>query len=430
MDYEETLEYIHSVKWQVSKPGLSRTKELLKALGNPEKKLKFVHIAGTDGKGSTAACISAVLKEAGYKTGLYTSPYINKFNERMQINGKMIDDAVLVHLTEKIRPTAEKMKDLPTEFEMITAIAMEYFWENSCDIVVLETGLGGELDSTNVIDTPLVAVITSLGMDHVRELGPSISDIAGAKAGIIKRDGRVVFYGMCPEGERVIRERCREKNASLDVVDFSLLSIREINVRGSTFDFDGYKGIKLPLAGTYQPYNAALAVRALEKLRDWGFRIENRHIYSGLSKVKWPGRFELIGENPLFILDGAHNPHGMAAACDSIKNLLEDRKVVLLTGVMADKDVGTMMELASHVAKAFVTVTPNNPRAMKAEVLADILKKYSDAVYACSDIGEGVSTAVKEAGKDGAVCAVGSLYFSADVRKAYMDYCKDESVGI
>jgi len=311
MGIAETLEYIHSVKWQGSKPGLSRTRELLAALGNPEASLKFVHIAGTNGKGSTAACIASVLMKAGYTTGLYTSPYLIRFNERMQVDGEQITDDELERMTEEIRPFAEAMEDPPTEFELITALAMKHFLYKKCDIVVLEVGMGGELDSTNVISTPEVAVITAIGLDHVKELGPLITDIARAKAGIIKEGGDVVVYDSDPEITGVFKQAAAGLGATLYQTDFSRVSREEFSLDGSGMTIEPYGELFIPLAGTYQPKNAVVAITALEILRKNGYAISDADITAGLAAVNWPGRFEVIGREPVFILDGSHNPHGM-----------------------------------------------------------------------------------------------------------------------
>lgn len=418
MSYEETLRYIHSVKWQGSKPGLSRTRELLASLGNPEKSLKFVHIAGTNGKGSTAAMIASVLQKAGYKTGLYTSPYIIRFNERIQVNGEHISDSDLENLTDEIRPFADAMADPPTEFELITALGMKYFLNKKCDFVVLEVGLGGELDSTNVITTPEVAVITAIGLDHMAQLGSTTAAIASAKAGIIKENCDVVVYPSEKDVEDVYEKTCAARHAHLYKADFARLTIHHLDLDEVTFDFVPHHNIRLPLVGTYQPFNAAIAVTALEVLRRKGYRITDRAILNGLNSVYWPGRFEVLRRNPVFILDGAHNPHGIAATCKSLKNHFGDKKLVFLVGVMADKDVSGMMGTIAPMAKSFITVTPHNPRAMPAERLVEILSAYEIPQKACSSIEDGTAEAVRQAGKDGVVVALGSLYFSGDIRKA------------
>ena len=312
MNYESALEYIHAVQWAGHKPGLSRTRTLLAALGDPHKKLRFVHVAGTNGKGSTAAMLASCLQAAGYRVGLYTSPFINRFNERIQVNGEQIPDDALVRLVERVRPAADAMADVPTEFEIITALGMLWFAEEKCDIVVLEVGLGGTLDSTNVIDPPECAVITALGMDHVKELGPTIADIAAAKAGIIKPGSPVVSYGGVPEADAVIARVAKEQNAPLTVVDLSRLKVEGGDLDAVTFDFDGLDGVRLPLIGSYQPKNAALAITALRVLRGRGWNIPDSAIRTGLERVSWPGRFELLRHSPAFPVDGSHNAHGIA----------------------------------------------------------------------------------------------------------------------
>ena len=418
MSENETLAYIESEKWTWHKPGLSRTRELLKALGNPEKKLKFAHIAGTNGKGSTAASMASVLRKAGYRTGLYTSPYIISFNERMQVDGEMITDEELAAIVEKIRPFADAMEDTPTEFELITAIAMQYFLDKKCDIVVLEVGLGGELDSTNVIDVPEVAVITAIGLDHVEYLGHTLPEIASAKAGIIK-GGPVAFYGGEPEVEEVFIKKCRETNSPLQIVDRSRLHVHSIDLDACVFDFEPYHNIRLPLVGTYQPYNAALAITALELMREKGWRISDQNIIDGLNDVYWPGRFEVIDRSPVFVLDGAHNSHGIRATAASLTQHFKDQKLVFLLGVMADKDVDVMMDCIAPLAKSFVTVRPDNDRAMAAADLAKFLNdRYGKPATPRDTIEDGVALARELAGPDGVVVALGSLYFSGDIRKA------------
>lgn len=418
MGYKETLEYIHSVQWRGSRLGLERTRELMEKLGNPEKKLKFVHIAGTNGKGSTSACIESILRAAGYKTGLYTSPYINRFNERIRFCGVDIEDDELVEVTDIVRPIADSMEDKPTEFELITAVAMVYFVKKCCDIVVLEVGLGGEMDSTNVIETPEIAVITAMGLDHTRELGSTLGEIAKAKAGIIKSGGDVVIYGGDSEADEVFEKVCAEKKANLIKTDFSRLNVKKSDISGSVFSFCGIEDVKLPLAGLYQPKNAAVAITAVNTLRQKGYKISDDDIKRGLSSVYWPGRFEILRKSPVFVLDGAHNPHGIRAAVDSIVEFFGEKNAVIVTGVMADKDVGEMVRLTKKAAKMYFAVRPDNPRAMAAAELSLLICENGGKAQPAGSVFEGVKLAVESAGKDGVVCALGSLYFSAEVRNA------------
>ena len=417
MTYQEALAYIHAVHWQGHKPGLARTRALLAALGNPHKQLRFVHVAGTNGKGSTAAMLDSCLRAAGYRTGLFTSPYINRFNERVQVDGVPIPDGDLVRLVERVQPAAAAMADTPTEFEFITALGMLWFAEQRCDIVVLEVGLGGALDSTNVIDPPECAVITALGLDHVKELGPTLADIAAAKAGIIKPGSPAVSYGGAPEADRVIAAAARACGAPLTVVDFTRLRLRGAGLDGQTFDFDGLAGLTLPLLAGYQPRNAAVAVTALRALRARGWDIPDEAIRRGLASVRWPGRFELLRRSPPFLLDGSHNAHGMRATADSLRSLFPGQKFVFLVSIMADKDADEMLRLLLPLAKAFVTVTAPSPRAIPAADLAARIEALGGRAEPAASIPAAVERAAALAA-GGPAAALGTLYFSGEVRQA------------
>ncbi len=417
MNYEECLNYIHSVKWQGHKPGLERTQELLRLLGNPEKQLKFIHVAGTNGKGSTCAMLASVLQKSGYKTGLYTSPFIHRFNDRMQINGKCIPDEKLVALIEKIRPLADEMADTPTEFEVITALGMLYFACEKCDVVVLEVGLGGTLDSTNVIPCPEVAVITSLGLDHTSELGSSMAKIANAKAGIIKNGADVVFYGSTPEAEIVIENTCKQKNARLTKVDFNKLSLKRHALDGIVFDFAENINLNLPLLGTYQPKNAAVALTAIEVLRNKGWKISQINMKDGIANVNWQGRFEIICQKPMFILDGSHNTPGLYATIQSLKTYFENQKFVFVLSVMADKNYDEMLEMLKPIAKHVLAVKANIPRALSAQNLAQAAQKHGINATECDSIYNAAKIAIQGANDD-IICALGTLYFSEDIRQS------------
>ena len=418
MNYESAMEYIHAVQWAGHKPGLTRTRTLLAALGDPHKDLKFIHVAGTNGKGSTAAMLASCLQAAGCRVGLYTSPFINRFNERIQVDGVQIGDDELVRLVERIQPAADAMADVPTEFEIITALGMLYFAEKHCDIVVLEVGLGGTLDSTNVIDAPECAVITALGMDHVKELGPTIADIAAAKAGILKEGCPVVSYGGVPEADAVIAQKAAEMHAPLTVVDFHKLHCDGGDLDEVTFDFDGLNGVRLPLIGSYQPKNAAVAITTLRVLREKGWNIPEEAIRKGLETVRWPGRFELLRHSPAFLLDGSHNAHGMRATVQSLQDRFPGEKFVFLISIMADKDVSEMLALLEPLARQFVTVAAHTPRATPAETLAAQIRAAGFRAEAAPSIEAGVARAL-ELGGEGPVCALGTLYFSGDVRQAF-----------
>ncbi len=424
MDYNEALSYIHSVCWKGSIPGLSRTTELLRRVGNPEKLLKFIHIAGTNGKGSTAAMLASVLETAGYRVGLYTSPFINRFNERMQVGHVPIADGDLADLTEWIRPHADSMADSPTEFELITVLALEYFRRKGCDIVILEVGMGGALDSTNVIEAPEAAVIAALGMDHVRELGPTLADIARAKAGIIKPGCHVVSYGGSAEADPVIEEVCREQGAVLHRPDFGRIVPGEFSLEGQRFSYGPWRDLQLPLVGRYQLNNAALVLETVDVLRQKGWNIPDEAVRQGLAATRWPARFEVLRRDPVCIVDGGHNPHGVRATAESLERIFPGRKFVFVTGVMVDKDVESILGLLVPLAVRFYAVTPDNPRAMKADVLAARIAALGVEAIPCESVADGVARALDFAGKDGVVCAVGSLYMSGEVRA-----CFSEEIG-
>lgn len=419
MTYEEALSYIHSICWKGSKLGLDRTRELLGKLDDPQKELKFIHIAGTNGKGSTAAMLSSILEEAGYRVGLYTSPFINRFNERMQVNHQPIPDEELAALTEYVRPHADAMADSPTEFELITALAMVWFARQKCDIVVLEVGMGGELDSTNIIDVPEAAVIAAMGLDHVKELGPTMADIARAKAGIIKEGGRVVSYGGNPEADEVIAAVCRARNASLCQPDFSAIVPGDFSLEGQTFSYKGWRGLRIPLVGAYQMNNAAVVLETVEVLRQRGWNISDEAVRQGLADTRWPARFEVLRRDPVFIVDGGHNPHGIRATAESLRRLFPGRKITFVTGVMADKDVEHILGLIVPLADQFFTVRPDNPRAMDAGELAARIEAMGAKATACASVQDGVDRAIQAEGPHGVACALGSLYMSGEVRSCF-----------
>lgn len=420
MTYEEALQYIQTVSWKGSKLGLERTQELLHKLGNPEKEMKFIHLAGTNGKGSTASMLATILERAGYKVGLYTSPYIMRYNERMQIDHQEIPDDELAAITEHIKPIADAMEDVPTEFELNTALAMEYFCRNHCDIVVLEVGMGGELDSTNVIAAPEVAIITAMGLDHVAELGPTMSDIARAKAGIIKPGCDVVSYGGNEDADVVIAKTCQAKGATLHQPDFSAITPGAFGLEGQSFSYKTWQDVRIPLVGEYQMKNAAVVLEAVAVLRQRGWRISDENVRDGLATTKWPARFEVLRREPTFIVDGGHNPHGIRATAQSLQRMFPGRKFTFVTGVMADKDVESILGIVAPIAKQFFTVRPDNPRAMAADELARRIRALGVSAEPCDSVEAGVERAIQAEGKDGVAVALGSLYMSGEVRACFL----------
>ncbi|MBQ3100716.1 MAG: bifunctional folylpolyglutamate synthase/dihydrofolate synthase [Clostridia bacterium] len=420
MNITEALEYIHAVSWKGSVPGLSRIGELLSLIGSPEKKMKYIHIVGTNGKGSTAAMLSSVLKTSGYKVGMYTSPFITVFNERMQINGEMISDAELAEITEFIKPYAESMSDKPTEFELITAVAFEYFHRNGCDIVILEAGMGGEFDATNVIPAPEVAVITNIGLDHTEFLGDTLEKIAATKSGVVKKGCDCVLYPSSPEVEAAVKARCDAAGTAMFKADFDSAVLHRADLEGQIFDAGKYKELSLPLLGAHQIRNCAVVLCVIERLNARGYAISEEDIRHGLKNTVWQGRFEILSRDPLFIVDGGHNSQCIEALAANIRDYLPGLKLTVLTGVLADKDYRAMYDIVAPYVERFVLVTPPSPRALDAARLADILAVYGRDITVCNSVESGVKTAVSLAGTDGTVLAFGSLYMIGDIKRALL----------
>ena len=419
MNYNEALSYIHSVVWKGSRPGLSRITELMNLLGNPQNSVKYIHVAGTNGKGSTCAMLSSILKESGYRVGLFTSPFIEFFNERIQFMGENISNEALTEVTEYIKPYADSMEDLPTEFELITAIAFEFYKRVGCEIVVLETGMGGRLDSTNIIENPLLSIITNIGFDHMAYLGDTIEKIATEKAGIIKPHCPVLFGDDNTDAAQAISSKAESLHSKYYQVNYNELKINFADLNGICFDFGKYKNIKTHLLGLYQSRNAALVLSAVDILVENGLNIPKKAISEGLLTTVWKGRFEILCKNPLFIIDGSHNSHGIHAATQSIKHYFKDTKVILLSGVMADKDYTKMIAELSPLALCVHTLTPQNPRALTSEKYAKAFADAGAVAYAHDIIYDAVKSAYDDAiNANVPIIALGSLYMYSDVKNA------------
>ena len=421
MNAEQAIAYIHSVCWKGSIPGLGRTQELLEKMGNPEKKLKFVHIAGTNGKGSTAAMTASILNKAGYRTGLYTSPYIYRFHERIQVDGVEISDEDLTEITEYVKPLADSMAQSPTEFELVCCIAFEYFYRKKCDIVVLEVGMGGAWDATNVIEVPEVAVITNIGLDHTEYLGDTVEKIAETKSGIFKPHGHAVVYRSTPSVEAVYERVCAERDVSLRKADFDGLVLKAHTLEGQVFDCGSRKNLVLPLLGDHQLHNASVVLSIADTLIGEGWKISERNIYDGIQDVRWPGRFDIVCRKPLFIIDGGHNPQCIEALVKNIRDYLAGKKVIALTGVLADKDYADMYKPVMPLVDRFVCITPPNPRKLEAQQLAQYLQQAGAQAQASESILDGVKKAMELAGEDGVVLCFGSLYSIGGIRDALKD---------
>ena len=419
MTPQEAIDYIEQYTWSTTRLGLERTQELLRALGDPQKKLKFIHVAGSNGKGSTCAMLAAIMQAAGYRTGLYISPYIQDFCERMQVDGQNVPGETLAAITERVKAIADGMEDHPSQFELVTAIALEYFYESRCDIVVLEVGMGGALDSTNAIDAPEVAVITNIGLEHTEYLGKTLKAIALTKAGIIKPGCHAVCYDGAPTVTKVVKGVCKDLGVPLRCVNFKRMEPASETLDGQTFRWDGVEK-RVALLGPHQLHNTATVLETVEALRSRGWVIPEAAVDAGLAGVKWPARLEVLSRDPIFLLDGGHNPQCAEALAAALGKLLPGKKVVFLLGVLADKDYPKIMDIVMPYAKKFVCMTPFSPRALTARQLADYLKSKGAVATSCgSDVERGIRAARKAAGKRGAVVAFGSLYLAGHVRTVW-----------
>ena len=419
MTAQQAAQRIHERAWVGQKPGLERTRELLYKLGNPQESLKFVHIAGTNGKGSTAAMTAAILTASHLKTGLFTSPHLWNFQERFQIDGVPMPDDILVSLTERVLAVAEEMEEQPTEFELMTAIGMLYFSSERCDIVVLEVGLGGRMDSTNIIPAPEVAVVTNIGLEHTQQLGNTLAAIAGEKAGIIKAGCTCVHYHQTDEVMEVVQKRCEMLGVPLVITDPDSLVLLEQDITGSTFTYRGYGEFKTQMLGQCQLKNAAVALDISWALEQKGYPITLDTMKEGLSNANWAGRMELVRQNPYVILDGGHNPQCIQALRAALDGLFPNQKLIFITGVLGDKDYQDMIDQMVPISKAFYTVTPDSERALSAQTLAQLLQSREVSATPTSGLAQAIELALQQAGKDDCICLCGSLYMVGEARHIF-----------
>ncbi|HWQ97699.1 MAG TPA: 5-formyltetrahydrofolate cyclo-ligase [Clostridia bacterium] len=407
--------------------------DLMFRLGNPQEELRFVHVAGSNGKGSVCAMLSSILTAAGYRTGLYTSPHLVRVNERMKIDGVDISDEDLICAAEQVKAAVEQMDDKPTEFEVITAMAFLYFRQQKCDIVVLEVGLGGRLDATNVISVPELAILMNIGLEHTEVLGDTLQKIAAEKAGIIKRGGTIVFYPQLPSVESVFEEACIQQNATFVRADTGDILVREESLEGSVFDWKQRKQLRINLLGQHQIWNAVVALTAAEQLGRKGWLIGESSIRNGLANTYWPARLEILNEAPLFILDGAHNPQCVEMLEQIMQTLFHNRKVVFLTGLLRDKDYLKMLNLISHRIKEVVCLTPDSERALPAEALVSVLAGFEIKATAFDDVERGIIAAFTAA-KGSPIVAFGSLYLAGAIRsifpRAMKKWLRSESIRL
>ena len=429
----DPIAYINEPRWQQVRPGLERITDLLDRMGRPQDRLRFVHVAGTNGKGSTCAYLASILQAAGYRTGLFTSPYIIEFEERIRVDGINIPRDDLLEVTLFVREHAEAMASVsgehPTEFELMTAVAFEYFARSECDIVVCEVGLGGRLDSTNVIAAPEACVITRIGLDHTDFLGDTPGAVAGEKAGIIKPGSQVVAYPQdTAEAEDVIRAKAEECGCAVMAPDFAELTIGAVDAEGMrAFTYRG-RDYRTRLLGSYQPYNAVTAIETAWALRNRDWDVSDEVIARGIVDTSWPGRFEMVEASrgcAAVVVDGGHNPQGAEVLAESLADVFPDRRIVFLMSVLADKDYRAMVRRVAPLGAAWVCVTsPNVGRALSGDDLAAAVREENASlglaevdVEVADSFGAGVKRAKELAGSDGVVCAWGSLYSLAELKR-------------
>ena len=420
MTEQEALEIISRQRQFHTTSSLTWMRALMERLGNPQDRLRYIHVTGTNGKGSTCTMLASVLEQAGYRTGKFISPYVLNFRERMQVNSAMISPAELVDLVKKIHPVIQELEkegmDV-TEFEFVSAIAFTWFAQKQCDLVVLEVGVGGLYDSTNVIHTPLASVITSISLDHTALLGDSIQEIAQEMGGIIKPGGTAVLApDLNPAALEVLTQIALKQGSRLEIADDSQVKVMSDSLEGMEIQAGNLR-FWLPLIGRHQVKNAVTALTVLEELQRQGWRISDQQIVDGMAEARFPVRLEVLGRNPVIVLDGAHNPAGIAVLKEAIGRYLPGKKLVGLMGMMQDKDCNAALQELRGLFAAVVTVTPDHPRAMDA---ADLARRWQGAcgcVHAAgNDFSQAVRLAVELAGKDGAVVGFGSLFLAANLR--------------
>lgn len=425
MDWNEAIALLHGANWKHTKIGLERMRDFMHALGDPQEKLRYVHIAGTNGKGSACVMTQSILTAAGFRTGLYISPHLDQFNERLSIDGQMISDTELRRLAARVRAAAETLGEEPTDFEMITAMAFCWFEEQRCDLVVLEVGMGGRLDATNVISAPEVCAIMHIGLDHTEFLGDTVEKVAAEKAGILKPGADCVLYHQLPGVMEVVQKRFADVNpdaaARLVTTDPAAFTARARSIDGQVFDYRKRRNLRIQLLGNYQMENAMAVLDIIDCLQRRGFGISEDAIRTGLIRASWPGRFELLSRTPLLIVDGAHNPNGVEALVDTIRTYFPDQKINFVMGVMKDKDYHTMLRLIAPYAARFITELPDAHRALRPEELKSEIRTYFDGPVETAD---SVTAAVQRAmeiaeGSAAITICFGSLYQVAEIRRFF-----------
>lgn len=425
MNCSQAIEYIHSLSQFGIKPGLDRIKALCELLGNPQDRVKFIHVAGTNGKGSTSTMIANVFKNAGYKVGLFTSPYVTDFRERIQLNGHMIDPFELAETVSQVKAAVDTLAEKgiqPTEFEAITAVAFLYFSRRSCDLAVLEVGLGGRYDSTNLISSSVVSVITSISMDHMSILGNTIDRIAAEKCGIIKYGGVCVTYPeQTPEAMAVIEAACADYKNKLIVPDESKLTVLSDDMFGSVVSYDSIK-LRIPFTGIHMVKNAITAVEAVKAAQAAGFKADKDSIAAGISASAMPARLEILRNKPLTILDGGHNEGCAEALAQYIRAYLPGKRIIAVCSMMADKDYESYLRIMAPLIDTFIASKCSVPRALSSDRLCETAKKYCERSYSVGDCSHALAFAHSLAEEDDVILVCGSFYFAGETREKIMNF--------
>lgn len=425
MKCSEAIEYIHSLEKFGIKPGLERISALCELLGNPQEKLKIIHVAGTNGKGSTSTVISKILMQAGYNTGLYISPYVVDFRERIQYNGNMIEHSELATCVEEVKAAVEKLAlkgEQTTEFEALTATAFLYFERKKCDFVVLEVGLGGRFDATNIIKAPYVSVIANISYDHTAILGDTLEKIAAEKCGIIKFGAETVSYPFQKkEVLEVITDTCKNRCNELKIPDMNKLHINGESIEGTSAVYDGIEFL-LPLAGKHMVFNTCTAIEAIRSLSRFGYVIDNECIAKGISKAVMPARCELIKKKPTVILDGGHNEGCALALSDFIKKHLSGKRIIIVNSMMADKDYDAYLRIVAPLADIFIATKADVPRALGSDALCEAASVYCKNCNSVPNPLKAVNAARNIAENDDVIIICGSFYLAGEVREDLMNF--------
>ena len=426
MNYKEALKYIEETHKFGIRLGLDNMNKLLDLLGNPQDNLNIIHMSGTNGKGSTCSFITSILKEAGYKVGLYTSPFLETFTERIRINGENIPEEdvarIISLIKEKIEQMVKEGYSYPTEFEIVTTMAFYYYYEQNVDYVALEVGLGGRYDATNIIKSSQVSVIGSISLDHTNILGDNISKIAYEKGGIIKENGVAIVYNQSDEVKNVIKQICYDKNATYIETNFDDIEIKKSDIYSQVYDatiFDeSYENIEIKLIGEHQINNSILALTVIKYLEgNKGLKVDDESIRKGLINTKWPGRIEKISENPLFIIDGAHNEDGALSLAKAIDKNFKDRNLTLLIGMLEDKDIDSVLDILIPKFNKVITTTPDNPRAIDSSKLKDKILRHTDNVVDKKNIEKALNYTLESSSDNDVIISAGSLYMIGSIRR-------------